>query len=196
MDMCAKAHLKKSGTVLQLKEMLTRTWMRTEYQEPTEVTPCPDLAHPPAEPEHSLPSCSVPEPLAAENASADGSKSSAPTKGLTSVLDKCQIVSETTEDVSNMFTNPADGPPLPDLTVGTTVDVVRAGSNGIIPVAGMIKILQAFDEDPTFIAVLLAGLVVLFLTAIASNNSGSHMTWDWAAYVLCENHLYTECISI
>ena len=175
--MCAAAHLKKSGTVLQLKETLTRNWMRTEYQETTEVTPCPHLAPPPPEPEHPLPPCSVPEPLAAGNASADDSKSSAP---LESVLNKCQIVSETTEDVSNIFTNPADGPPLPDLTVNTTVDIVKAGSHGIIPIAAMIKILQALDEDPTFIAVLLAGLVMLFLTAIASHNTGSHMTWDWA----------------
>lgn len=80
-----------------------------------------------------------------------------------SVLEQCPVISGEHADETSNFTSVGQGPPLPDAEKGDVPisEIVLQGTDGIIPVAALVKILQGFQELSDGIAVLYAEMCSL-----------------------------------
>lgn len=82
------------------------------------------------------------------------------TEGGCSVLAQCPaFAGESLNDHTDQYADTRCGPPLPDQQQVQGKDLVEEGEHGIPPVAGIVKMIQAFDEpiDEKQVALLLAG---------------------------------------
>lgn len=74
-----------------------------------------------------------------------------------SVLSQCLMASNKVKDVSEMFTDLSQGPQIDPSEKEVKNAELIAAADVVMPVAGMVKILQALHEEGSNVALLLAG---------------------------------------
>ena len=154
---CESNGLRKTGTIADLRSRLVERWL----SEAT-VKEIDDWAQKTNGAEklqmEELPS-SAATTQAAGSATGKKPAPKAPASG-GSVLQNCQPLQASNQmDMSDMFSNALKGPQLPDATCKGAADIVEEGKDGILPLAAVVKVLQALDETPRLqqVALLLAG---------------------------------------
>ena len=162
-ELCVSEGLARSGTILELrsrliqkfidKEPLTKIIRMAKHYQHNSLSPTGS----------SSASGQNPGAAGAASSSSSGAGSmpkAAGTEGGCSVLAQCPaFAGESLNDHTDQYADTRCGPPLPDQQQVQGKDLVEEGEHGILPVAGIVKMIQAFDEpiDEKQVALLLAG---------------------------------------
>lgn len=178
--MCEEKGLKKPRTVADCKAALVCKWLNSTS--PAEVANVTILR--PSAKEFTSRSTSSTVPASSTAVPANNAERA-------SVLDQLVPFTEDFDDQTPFFSDIRQGPPLEDNLEPPMKDIIAQGEHGLIPVAALVKILQALSEMEPFVqvAVLFAQDTIL-TTAKLKRPLVRRVMMGTAQQ--CENHFEAE----
>lgn len=139
--MCEAKGIKKPRTIDTFKRALVCKWL--EDATTAEIAQVISLAGTSSAPELTAPSASSVVPA---SSSAVPAADAAANAAGASVLSQLVPVTEDFDDETAFFADIREGPPLEDNLEPSMKDLISQGEDGLLPLAGLVKILQALQE--------------------------------------------------
>lgn len=140
-EMCEAKGIKKPRTIDTFKRALVCKWL--EDATTAEIAQVISLAGTSSAPELTAPSASSVVPA---SSSAVPAADAAANAAGASVLSQLVPVTEDFDDETAFFADIREGPPLEDNLEPSMKDLISQGEDGLLPLAGLVKILQALQE--------------------------------------------------
>ena len=164
--------ISKTGTSEQLKERIVQEWLANssdndvfKYAGMSDLGKAPDTPAAPSGPPHapaapSSPSEAPAAPSASSAAPSDPSNSGTASADL-SLFGRgtFALVPSEVEDRTTFFTGIQEGPALKDQDAATSAEILEEATDGVLPLAALVKVSQGFQEAvEEQVAILLAGM--------------------------------------